>query len=285
MSFVNFIQNTEQLTTKELILSVLTKKWPLSAKEIYSRVSKHSKKEITYQAIHKVLTELESQKILEKKGRNYSLNIEWLEKQINELSQVKQKYTGKVREIIVNKHSSTPQIYKFETLSDASIGIAELFASKQLCDNDNEPLMGMFQYGWFTLNFSFKDLALVRRVVKSNPIIYAFIQNRTAFGQWICKQYHKVGMNCVILKESANLTEDIMSKGDYIVEASFTEEARKNLEAEYNKVKNIEGLFKKFALRNEPKIEVTLKITKNPQLARIVRNEFKTIYKNATKKK
>jgi hypothetical protein len=284
MSFVNLIQNTDQLTTKELILSVLTKKWPLSAKEIYSRVSKHSKKEITYQAIHKVLTELESQNLLEKKGKNYSLNIEWLEQQINELSQVKQKYTGKTRKIIVNKHSSTPQVYKFETISETSIAIAELFASKQLSDDDNELLVGMFQYGWFTFKLRFEDLVLIKKIIKSNPKIKGIIQNKTPFGKWIHTQYNKVGMNCAPIGTNANLTEDIMSKGDYIVEASFPNSTRKIIEEEYRKLKNIEGLFKKFALRNEPKVEITLKITKNPQLARIVRNEFETIYKNTTKK-
>ena len=46
----------------------------------------------------------------------------------------------------------------------------------------------------------------------------------------------------------------------------------------------MEDTFKEFGLRKEPKIDATLTITRNQSLANLLKEQFETIYKNATKK-
>jgi len=66
-------------TTRELIIKVLSIEWPLSTKEITSRVQKISSKSLTYQAIHKTITQLVNNGIILKSpNKKLQLNMEWI---------------------------------------------------------------------------------------------------------------------------------------------------------------------------------------------------------------
>ncbi len=62
--------------TKQEIIQLLGTDWPLSAKQIHHRISKH--KEITYQATFKSLQELIRDKVIDKANRGYKLNHQWI---------------------------------------------------------------------------------------------------------------------------------------------------------------------------------------------------------------
>ena len=65
-------------SSRDLILKILSEEWPLSAKEVYSRVSKVSSKEISYQAIHKTLISLVEENIIEKEDGKYLVSLSWV---------------------------------------------------------------------------------------------------------------------------------------------------------------------------------------------------------------
>ncbi len=61
---------------KELVVKVLSEEWPLSAREIYGRISKHSG--VSYQGVHKALKQLAANRVLEERAGKYSLDIGWI---------------------------------------------------------------------------------------------------------------------------------------------------------------------------------------------------------------
>ena len=65
-------------SSKDLILRILSEEWPLSAKEIFSKVSKISSKDISYQAIHKTLNSLVEENIVQKVEGKYLLSLSWV---------------------------------------------------------------------------------------------------------------------------------------------------------------------------------------------------------------
>lgn len=71
--------SSEGKTTKELVILILTREWPLPIKKIYNEVKKESKQNLTYQAIHKTLKQLVDESILLKKQKKYALNPEWIQ--------------------------------------------------------------------------------------------------------------------------------------------------------------------------------------------------------------
>ena len=66
-------------TTKENIILLLTHKWPLNAKEIFLEVQKHGLNNVTYQAVHKAILQLEEEGIIEKQGKTIQLKKNWVE--------------------------------------------------------------------------------------------------------------------------------------------------------------------------------------------------------------
>ncbi len=66
-------------STKDLVISVLSKEWPLTSKEIHNRVIKAFASPVSYQAVHKVISQLVDQKILVKADYKYLVNPQWLD--------------------------------------------------------------------------------------------------------------------------------------------------------------------------------------------------------------
>src|SRR3989344_3965781 len=68
-----------RLDSKTAILSVLCKKWPLSAKEIYLGVKDSCGLNMSYQGVHKVVCQLRAEGILVEHDRKYALSDGWIE--------------------------------------------------------------------------------------------------------------------------------------------------------------------------------------------------------------
>ena len=69
-----FFQNS----SKKLLFKILSEEWPLSAKEIYFRVLKLSEKDLSYQAVHKLLLSLVNEDIVVKSGGKYLIDLDWV---------------------------------------------------------------------------------------------------------------------------------------------------------------------------------------------------------------
>ena len=73
------LNSTENNSSRDLIIKILSNEWPLSAKEIYSRVQKINQKSISYQAIHKTIKQLVNNGTLIKDhNKKLQLSIEWI---------------------------------------------------------------------------------------------------------------------------------------------------------------------------------------------------------------
>ncbi|MCR4336142.1 MAG: hypothetical protein NUV57_06455, partial [archaeon] len=83
--------NPESASTKQKIIDILSNEWPLSAKSIYDKLQKQYSSEISYQATHKTIQDLETEKIIEKKEKGYQLNLEWVQQSKKSLENVEKK--------------------------------------------------------------------------------------------------------------------------------------------------------------------------------------------------
>ena len=65
-------------STKEIIIELLSRDWPLSARKIYLKLTKEHLLSLSYQATHKALKELVEKNVLEKDRDGYKLGEEWI---------------------------------------------------------------------------------------------------------------------------------------------------------------------------------------------------------------
>ena len=65
--------NLTNKSVKDLIIIILTNRWPLTLKEIHNELKKNYSTNVSYQAIHKTAKELRNKNIIEKKREKISI--------------------------------------------------------------------------------------------------------------------------------------------------------------------------------------------------------------------
>jgi len=81
-------------STRGQIISLLSEKWPLSAKEMHNSIVRKYKAKLSYQAIHKALCEMEKINVLESKDKKFQLNRRWLKLQKEFFEKTEARYNG-----------------------------------------------------------------------------------------------------------------------------------------------------------------------------------------------
>ncbi len=80
------------MKSRDAILDVVSKEWPLPAKVIYNRVKKKHKLSLTYQAVFNLLKELVNNGLLVKDDQRYLMNPSYIESQLSFYSEMRNKY-------------------------------------------------------------------------------------------------------------------------------------------------------------------------------------------------
>ncbi|MFA6269212.1 MAG: hypothetical protein WC652_05320, partial [archaeon] len=266
---------------KDQILSSLAQKNLPTAKELYSNISKN--KSISYQAVYKALNELESARVLEKNGREYSINNDWVDNSIKALNQIKTTYVNKTKKLKIDRETEKPQIFKFTSYSALCVSMAELLRDRALSNPADKGFICTLEYGWFPFKFKFGDFFTLMETVKNNPEAINIIRKNTPLGKWIQEQYKRINAICAPMGTKVDINEDLFINGEYIIEIRFSEESKKILEKYYNKLRNMEDVFREFALRKEPEMDITVTITKNSQLAEFLRAKLMDVYEKSIK--
>ncbi len=277
-SFFSLQKFSANGSTKEKIIHLLAERWPLSAKEILLKINKDYSTDISYQAIHKVLLELNNEKIIEKMGKEWKLKKEWLQKGELFFKKSLDEYNGVLNKFNITTPFEGSKTFKFDNFSELCVKTAELLASKTLATNGDGYFICVMEYGFWTFKFKFEQLELLYRMIKNCPKSKNIIRKDTPFGRWIQEQYTKVNGVSAPIGTKIDLEEDLFVQGDYIIEVNISEEGKKIIEKYWNKWKSINDLFKEFGLKEEPKIESTVKITKNPEMAKFMRKELEKYF-------
>jgi hypothetical protein len=270
-------------STKDLIVALLSHEWPLTAKEIFRRTQKESDSAVSYQAVHKVLGELEDNFIVEKLGRSYALNTEWIQKSKDFFTQMDTSYKNKIGKYEIDPNFEGTTTFKFTSFTDLCVTTAKLLTSLVLTTPEDKGFICTMEYGWWAFKFRFEHLALLFTMVKNNPKATGIIRKDTPFGRWIGSQYTRVGGCSAPVGTKVPIDNDVFVQGDCIIEVEFSDETKKMFEQYYNKWHNLEDNFKEFGLKEEPRIDATVKITRNPSMAKFMKNELEKYRKGAKK--
>lgn len=276
--------NHENAPTKQKIIGVLSNEWPLTAKQIYDRLQKEYGTNISYQGVHKIIKELESDLVIERKNNGYQLSIEWIQKSKKVLESIEKHYlqNGKIK--IAENFQGSIEI-EFDSFTDLCISTTELLMSRQLVPNSKQTdFICSLEYGWWPFNFRFEHFVLLQKMMANNPKAKNIIRTNTLFGQWIRGQYSKIGAISAPIGTQVDINEDIFVQGDCIIEITFDNETKKIFKQYYDKWKNMEDAFKEFGLNPEPKIHATMRITKNAEMAAFMRKQLEKVFEKDGKK-
>jgi len=265
-------------STKDQIINILTRKYPLKTKAIYNSIKKDYANPVTYQAIHKLLKELVDEGVLVKEELSYKINQEWLKKVSEFLNFVEQSY--KNQRPLVPGPSKVDRVgeitvMEFESLADLDIffmNYEEKFHGKK----NNKVVVWLAKHYHWPFAYSKKMFDVQeRKEEKKNS--YKIFRSSTQLDEWSMKFYKQLGVN-VIFDKNAAQKDDIAVYGDEILEIKYDKELVNAMDDFFKKNKdfdriNLLGFFKNI-LNKKTKINLTLQ--KNSYIAeRIVKESLR----------
>lgn len=275
MDFLS-LSNLENSSTREKVIVLLSNEWPLSAKQIYSKVSKGEN--LSYQAIHKVLKNLEASGTIVMVGKNYKLSDSWVSGLKKFSEEIHQRYSKTQGKYEIKPDFTGKITMHFDDYSNFIVVIAGLFEKKVLVGNGPNVGVGVIRHVLWPLRFSFSDFELFIRMTKNVSRMYALVLNDTPLDRWIKQQWISGGFSAVKLGVSfEGLDGDVMIHGDGIIQVNYSKETKAVVDGVYARNSNLLGIFKEYFYKQalkKSKTSIDVTITKNPELAALMRNQI-----------
>lgn len=266
---INF-PSTENKSTRESILFMLGRKWPLNAKEIHNVLKREFGLQVTYQAVHKVLHQMNEEKTLEKKDNGYQINGEWIKKIKDFSTSLEHDYADGKK---VDYENSESMHLVFENLIDfAKFMINDFYIN--FPNKKNKDCLCLWKHVYPLTGLGEKEhLNMKRMLFKQNH--YGLTKGNTAIDNLFSDYLKKLGKKN-ICGVSYPVNNDTFVMGDHICEAIIEPTQCKKIDETYEKIKSTQNLDlnKLFELATE-KNEVHALITKNASFADWLRKEAK----------
>ncbi len=269
------VLNGEKASSKDVIISLLAYEQKLSAKQIHARTKRKYALNISYQAVHKTLNELMEKGIIEKKGKEYELNLNWINslKKFTEQLLSKEDNNLTVLEVI-NKDISN---FYFEDL--AAVDRFLLSTREAISTEEKKPLYFYWFHSWIPLFFSKEGYSKMKTLAE-NTLLYVLIKGDTSLDKWcgqILRKFNQKNFKTNIT--DFNMPEVIVYE-DYIFQVFYPKNIIDEVNKEFKKIKKIEdldveGLFTKVF---ERKVGIPLTVTKNPEIAKQLKEKFEAYF-------
>ena len=197
---------------KDYIISILSDNLPLSAKDIKLRISKQFNGNLTYQAVHKSLNELEQQEVLKKEEGLYELNKAWVDK------------LESFARTIIEKKQASNEYMDGKTIVTNSLYETDLMIFKIVSEIIGKPkekpiLCLHWHHSWIPLFLNNEKYHGLKNIIE-NTDFYFLIRYKTVVDEWIRDYLVKRGAHNRIGVDVAS-TIDLVIIGDYIVQVFY----------------------------------------------------------------
>jgi len=268
--------------TRDLVISILSEEWPLTAKEIHNR-AKSIGKNVTYQAVHKAVKLLEEEHVVKQLGKEYSLAEEWIQK-IKEFSEaLAQKQTSS--EKALNPKAEFPATITVQNMIE--LGYLAIRFSEQTYFSSGEPAkedlaIAHWRHTWPGVFMVEKEFERLKRIFTVPHFV--LVQGNTAMDRFLAKGLEQMGAK-VRLGEDCAGTQDVVVHKDFVLYIHYPSKLREALEKEYDKAKTEKELdlagLQQAVHGNYGPIMVT--IFRNPDLAKQITEETLARFPKQTK--
>jgi hypothetical protein len=254
-------------SSKNVVVGVLFEEWPLSAKEIFNRVSKLSSKEISYQAIHKIILSLLDEGTISKIENKYLIDINWVKKNQLLFSSL---------EKMLSENNSFVQQSIFETVYEVDKFLVKLCSFLDL--KEGEGMVLQWVHFWIPL-FSENEIykKLKDNIAKSN--FYSITPNDSPIDEWCVDFWKKIGLKG---RSGIDFGFDLsfLVYKDLIVQVFYPTEIKNKIDSVYKSTKDplkldINNFFNTIF---EQKTRIPVLISKNKEVADELRDRIKSYF-------
>jgi len=254
-------------TVRDVIISILSQEHPLSAKIIYNHTRKKFGLSVTYQAVHKLLKQMTGEGILKREGREYSITLEWTEKNRQFFEELCASQKQGKRPSMEQILGSDLTELKFDNLYSFYSFILNVLEKIALA-NDIGPFVAEFRHMYWALIGSEKEQACFRAIIERSPGSHILCNGDTPTDRMLAKHFENFGVN---VKTGVKCAEkcDMMIGGGFILEIIFDEKLKKDIDKVYKETDKMEAhnfadIYEKMF---DKKYEIVVKMKKIGELS------------------
>ncbi|MFH1224670.1 MAG: hypothetical protein V1676_02595 [Candidatus Diapherotrites archaeon] len=254
-------------STRDSIISLLSEKWPMNAKEICGRLSREHGFEGTYQAAHKAIMQALAEGVVVRDGKGYMLSEHWISSIKNYGADLESTYLKKEYNLAELVEKDVANI-TFKYLISMARFIINYYT--RYPNPKNQPMIIHWRHMWPLITLSKEEYVTTKEFCEKfggytltcfdNPLDNLSTE---AFKKYNCK----IKVNPVF-----RFDPDVMVYGDYVAYIYFGD-AVKLWDDICGKIKTAEDIdlveFYKVMLESE--IEVNVVVVKNAKVAEEIR--------------
>ncbi|QQR92499.1 MAG: hypothetical protein IPJ89_05125 [Candidatus Iainarchaeum archaeon] len=261
---------------KAAIIKKLSHSWPITAKQMTTILQREFGIAITYQGVHKALTQLEEEKIIEKGEKGYQLNSDWIKNIQNIASSIAKNYNNN------ESLDFEKEIIQLNFQSWISVGRFGSFTFKDDFPNPlGKPIVTCWMHVWPVSTVSAEESKhLIEQAIREKAGLYCLTNHNTPLDQLFADWIGKMGRKNVLGAEIP-LDHDYIIRGDHIAHIYYENSFRKKLDNFYQKnvdVKNID--YQRLQELATERTLIQVIIIKNRQFAETLRSEALKFFKN-----
>ncbi len=255
-------------STKDRIILLLSHQWPLTAKELYSQIKRTSPSKISYQAVHKMLSELINQKIILKEERKYSLVPSWISSQKDFFTNLDKHYNQKI-----TFNENLPSKIVFNTYYEMYSFVAD-FLSKDNLETKGKPICFLDHYWWNLLILTSDQIKKIGAFSKKYQF-YCVAKGGGPLDTMLMNYYKDYGME-VINNPNIQTEHGTVVIGDLFIQIFYPKKLCAIMHELAGKQTTIDNVNIKKAQEElvYQKNEIILLIHKDASLAEIKRKEI-----------
>ncbi|MDP2666344.1 MAG: transcriptional repressor [Candidatus Diapherotrites archaeon] len=267
-----------QGSTRDEILAILSEEFPFSAKEIYARVKRQGRN-VSYQAVHKTLQSLIEQRVLEKQNSTYLIQKEWITNIRDHLTILEHQYQEKpsAKKVLEEAKKTTVKLH-FSSLTTMSVFTAELLGLYREQTKRPVPHFAFLRHAWWPLKFEPSQYFLFKRMDDNNPNNRVVVIKNDPFDKWIVRYYMLVNSsNRLRFEEKAKWEEDLIVKGDLVLQTRYSKETLKRMDDIYQKISGLTELFDTYFVNigKDEGFDIDITISHNPTMAKLITEKIK----------
>lgn len=259
--------NTARADSKSLILSVLSKEWPLTAKEIYYRIKDQTGDKLTYQGVHKSILLLAGEGVVLKNLSKYSINSAWAQRLRKFGDELENAYLGKRSPHLSDFSQNMSGQLVFNSFSDYFNWLFDEICQGEMPAGDEACTYSFNAHPWPIALISKSQYMKISKFF-ANGKHYLACKGNSAMDKMLIALWKNLGRKTK-LKADCPKNCDIFVYKDYVIQLFYP----RSLNLEYSKIFNghshangriFSNLYSAINLEKEP---VNVLVSKNPNLA------------------
>lgn len=261
-------------SVKDSVIILLSENKLLTAKQIHNMAETKFGKHISYQAIHKLLTEMQEKGILLKAEKNYSLNSDWV------------KNTKKFLENAEKESEITQNQIKTTTFVNSSYHGWGRYMLEFLANEVDKGIVtdpySVQTHIWWILVLQKDEFVWFKKLGEVS--FKVLCKKNTVFDKCMASFYSQVGHK-IKLGADYESNYELLLYGNKVIQIYFPQELKKIIETECQNLKDPNELFspKYKEIMYNPDIKIKTIIIEDAQFANTLREELKTCFEATPK--